>query len=120
MAMPQADFNPIERVFAKLKHLWRKPEPRDVEATWRKVGELLDLFSPDEYANYCNDGRDGWPISRDSFRIYFFLREQRAPGVHIGRLKFGPYLQRRTLWRKLARCANQYHPRFMLAPSISS
>ena len=39
------DLNPIEQVFAKLKHLIRAAEPRDVEATWRKVGELLDLFS---------------------------------------------------------------------------
>jgi len=46
------DLNPIEQVFAKLKHLLRDAEPRDIEATWRKVGELLDLFSPDECANY--------------------------------------------------------------------
>ena len=38
------DLNPIEQVFAKLKHLLRAAEPRDVEATWRKVGELLDLI----------------------------------------------------------------------------
>ena len=38
------DLNPIEQVFAKLKHLMRAAQPRDVEATWRKVGELLDLF----------------------------------------------------------------------------
>jgi transposase len=46
------DLNPIEQVFAKLKHLLRAAEPRDVEATWRKVGELLDLFSTKECANY--------------------------------------------------------------------
>ena len=46
------DLNPIEQVFAKLKHLIRAAEPRDVEATWRKVGELLDLFSQEECANY--------------------------------------------------------------------
>ena len=46
------DLNPIEQVFAKLKHLIRDAEPRDVEATWRQVGELLDLFSPHECANY--------------------------------------------------------------------
>jgi hypothetical protein len=27
-------------------------EPRDVEPTWRKVGELLDLFSEEECTNY--------------------------------------------------------------------
>jgi transposase len=46
------DLNPIEQVFAKLKHLIRAAEPRDVEATWRKVGELLDLFTEQECANY--------------------------------------------------------------------
>jgi transposase len=46
------DLNPIEQVFAKLKHLMRKAQPRDVEATWRKVGQLLDLFQPAECANY--------------------------------------------------------------------
>ena len=42
------DLNPIEQLFAKLKHLIRKAEPRTIEATWRKVGDLLDLFSPAE------------------------------------------------------------------------
>ena len=42
------DLNPIEQVFAKLKHLLRKAQSRDVEATWRKVGQLIDLFSPAE------------------------------------------------------------------------
>jgi transposase len=51
------DLNPIEQFFAKLKHLIRKAEPRTVEATWRKVGELLDIFSPKECANYlANSG----------------------------------------------------------------
>ena len=49
------DLNPIEQVFAKLKHLIRAAEPRDVEATWRKVGELLDLFSTGECANYLKN-----------------------------------------------------------------
>jgi hypothetical protein len=33
-------------------HLMRNAQPRDVEAIWRKVGELLDLFSSNEGANY--------------------------------------------------------------------
>jgi transposase len=49
------DLNPIEQVFAKLKHLTRAAEPRDVEATWRKVGELLNLFSNKECANYLKN-----------------------------------------------------------------
>ena len=46
------DLNPIEQVFAKIKHLLRAAQPRDVEATWRKVGDLLNLFSKAECANY--------------------------------------------------------------------
>ena len=46
------DLNPIEQVFAKLKHLMRGAQPRTVEDTWRKTGQLLSLFSPSECANY--------------------------------------------------------------------
>lgn len=46
------DLNPIEQFFAKLKHLLRAQQPRTVEQTWTKLGELLDLFSPNECANY--------------------------------------------------------------------
>ena len=49
------DLNPIEQVFAKLKHLVRKAAPRTVEDTWRKVGDLLDLFSSSECANYLRN-----------------------------------------------------------------
>jgi transposase len=49
------DLNPIEQVFAKIKHLVRAAEPRDVETTWRKVGKLLDLFSNEECANYLRN-----------------------------------------------------------------
>lgn len=49
------DLNPIEQLFAKLKHLVRKAQPRSVETTWRKVGELLDLFSPTECANFLRN-----------------------------------------------------------------
>ena len=49
------DLNPIEQVFAKIKHLIRAAQPRDVEATWRKVGELLDLFLNQECTNYLKN-----------------------------------------------------------------
>jgi transposase len=45
------DLNPIEQVFAKLKHMMCKAQPRTVEATWQKVGKLLDLFAPGECTN---------------------------------------------------------------------
>lgn len=46
------DLNPIEQVFAKLKHLLRKAAARTVEAVCFAVGELLATFSADECANY--------------------------------------------------------------------
>jgi transposase len=46
------DLNPIELVFAKLKHLMRKAAERTHEATWRRIGSLLDAFSPAECRNY--------------------------------------------------------------------
>ena len=49
------DLNPIEQLFAKLKHLLRKAEPRTVEAAWKQVGQLLDRFSADECANYLSN-----------------------------------------------------------------
>ena len=46
------DLNPIEQMFAKLKHLMRKAAERTVEATWRRIGDLLSSFTPNECANY--------------------------------------------------------------------
>lgn len=46
------DLNPIEQLFAKLKHMMRQAEPRTVEASWRKLGDLLHIVSPTECANY--------------------------------------------------------------------
>ena len=46
------DLNPIEQVFAKLKTLLRKAAERTVEATWRRIGTLLQHFTPQECANY--------------------------------------------------------------------
>jgi transposase len=49
------DLNPIEQVFAKLKALLRKAGERTVEATWRRIGCLLDQFAPTECANYLRN-----------------------------------------------------------------
>jgi transposase len=46
------DLNPIEQAFAKLKTLLRRADERTVETTWRRIGQLLDRFSPTECANY--------------------------------------------------------------------
>ncbi len=49
------DLNPIEQVFAKLKMLLRKAAERLVEATWKRIGALLDAFPPNECANYLRN-----------------------------------------------------------------
>lgn len=49
------DLNPIEQVFAKLKLLLRKAAERSVEATWHRIGSLLDTFPPHECANYLRN-----------------------------------------------------------------
>ena len=46
------DLNPIEQVFAKLKHLLRKAAERTTEAVWKRVRTLLDRFSANECKNY--------------------------------------------------------------------
>ena len=49
------DLNPIEQVFAKLKHLMRKAARRTVEDAWRRIGEILPAFKPDECARYLTN-----------------------------------------------------------------
>jgi transposase len=46
------DLNPIEQVFAKLKHLLRKANARTVEAICASIGGILQAFTPEECANY--------------------------------------------------------------------
>ncbi len=46
------DLNPIEQVFAKLKHLLRKAAARSVEAVCTAIGQLLGRFTAQECANY--------------------------------------------------------------------
>jgi transposase len=53
------DLNPIEQVFAKLKHLLRKAEARSQLAVSRTIGTLLSTYSAEECANYFrNSGYD--------------------------------------------------------------
>lgn len=49
------DLNPIEQVFAKLKHLMRKAAERTVEATRHRIGTLLETFSAQECAAYLKN-----------------------------------------------------------------
>ena len=46
------DLNPIEQVFAKLKHLLRKEAARTRDAVCSAIGKLLDSFTPAECSNY--------------------------------------------------------------------
>ncbi|MBR1278924.1 IS630 family transposase [Bradyrhizobium sp. AUGA SZCCT0283] len=49
------DLNPIEQVFAKLKHLLRKAAARTVDTVCTAIGEVLDAFTPEECANYLKN-----------------------------------------------------------------
>lgn len=49
------DLNPIEQVFAKLKHLLRKAAARSFDAVTTAIGQLLERFTPQECVNYFNN-----------------------------------------------------------------
>ena len=45
------DFNPIEQIFAKLKHLLRTAVARTVPALWAAIRDACTAFTPDECRN---------------------------------------------------------------------
>ncbi len=49
------DLNPIEQVFAKLKHLLRKAQARSYDAILAAIADLLEAFDPNECANYLRN-----------------------------------------------------------------
>jgi hypothetical protein len=49
------DLNPIEQVFTKLKTLLRNAAEPTVEATWQRIGALLNCFTPQECANHIRN-----------------------------------------------------------------
>jgi len=53
------DLNPIEQVFAKLKHLLRKAAARTKDAVCQTIGELLTTYKPMECANYLKNSGYG-------------------------------------------------------------
>jgi len=54
------DLNPIEQVFAKLKHLLRKAAARSRNAVCHAIAQLLQTYTPQECSNYlANSGYDG-------------------------------------------------------------
>ena len=53
------DLNPIKQAFVKLKSLLRKVAARSVSELCRAIGECLDVFEPDECANFFrNSGHE--------------------------------------------------------------
>ena len=46
------DFNPIEKMFSKLKALLRKAAQRTVEGLWNAIADCIPLVTPRECANY--------------------------------------------------------------------
>lgn len=55
------DLNPIEQVFAKLKHRLRKAAARTFDTVCAAIGQLLDSFTPTECANYFKNS--GYELS---------------------------------------------------------
>lgn len=53
------DLNPIEQVFAKLKHLLRKAAARSPDAVSQTIGKMLTTYSKQECANYLNNAGYG-------------------------------------------------------------
>lgn len=49
------DMNPIEQVFAKLKHFLRKTAPRTIETVCAAIAQLLDNITAEECANYLRN-----------------------------------------------------------------
>lgn len=49
------DLNPIEQVFAKLKHLLRKAAARTPDTVCSAIGQLLNAYTPQECANYLTN-----------------------------------------------------------------
>jgi transposase len=46
------DLNPIEQAFAKIKAHLRKAEARTFDALWRALGDICNLFEPQECWNF--------------------------------------------------------------------
>jgi transposase len=46
------DLNPIEQTFSKIKAHLRKAEARTIDALWRVLGHICNLFEPQECWNY--------------------------------------------------------------------
>ena len=52
------DLNPIELAFSKLKAHLKRIAPRTVDDLWKAVGQISQIFKPDECANFFK--KDGY------------------------------------------------------------
>ena len=53
------DFNPIGKAFSRLKAMLRKAGARTVTGLWDLIGRLVDIFQPNECADYFSScGQD--------------------------------------------------------------
>ena len=57
------DLSPIAQAFSKLKAGLRQAGRRTAEALWESIAEVLNQFTPAEYAHYFQDA--GYPYKRD-------------------------------------------------------
>ncbi len=56
------DLNPIELMFAKLKHLLRSAAARSLDRLWTILGDCLRTFTPDECSRYLRHCGYGHPV----------------------------------------------------------
>ncbi len=54
------DLNPIEQAFSKLKALLRSVSARTVNDLWAAIAEIIELFPPEECANYFRNSGYGF------------------------------------------------------------
>jgi hypothetical protein len=76
-----ARLNPIEQVIAKLKHLLRKAAERTKKAVWRRIGSLLDQFTPQQYEDNIRNAGYG--------SAYGHQRDPDSPGLRDSRRAVG-------------------------------
>jgi transposase len=54
------DLNPIEMAFSKLKAHLRARAVRTIDELWKAIGQICDLFRPEECTNYFNVAEYGF------------------------------------------------------------
>jgi transposase len=69
------DLNPIEQVFAKLKHLLRKAAARTKQAVWQTIGSLLEHFTAEECVQLSQELRIRFSMKGSCSRHFVRPRE---------------------------------------------